>query len=139
MHKELNLLMLLKVLVSKIDLFFKVVIIYQNKSKKMAVNDKLSVCWLKDFKELDVPDLIFNIWSYNTNKGHLNECGICNLGSKYAIMALREKWEDDWGDFKYIVNKWKANDKNYMDVGKYSNENKHEMINFIKKYNKKNL
>ena len=105
---------------------------------KMTSSNKSSTVWLKDFKELEIPDLIFNIWSYNTNKEHLTECGICNLGNKYAIMALRGKWEDELGDFEYILSKWKQNDKQYMNVGRYSEANKYEMIDFIKKYNKKN-
>ena len=102
----------------------------------MAQTNSLTDLWLKDFKQLEVPDLIINIWRSNTNKQHLEECGICNLRSKYSIMTLRSKWADEWGDFEYFVKKLKENDKQFINVPNYSNQNKHEMLNIISTINK---
>lgn len=52
-------------------------------------------------------------------------------------MTLREKWEEEWGDFEYFVEKLKQNNKQFINVPNYSNENKHQMIDVIKTFNKK--
>ena len=103
----------------------------------MTQSNSLTDLWLKDFKKLEVPHLIVNIWRSNTNQEHLKECSICNLRSKYSIMTLREKWEEEWGDFEYFVEKLKQNNKQFINVPNYSNENKHQMIDVIKTFNKK--
>ena len=90
------------------------------------------------FQQLDAPDLITNIWTYSQSKKQLHICDICQTYTELSIQALREKWEEDWGDFQYFVKKLIECDKLYIDVGKYSNKTKHEIIDFIKKYNKKN-
>ena len=93
---------------------------------------------IKDSQQLDAPDLIINIWTYNENKKHLHICEICQAYSNLSIKALRDKWEEDWGDFQYLVQKLIECNRYYIDIGKYSNETKHQIIDFIKKYNKKN-
>ena len=79
-----------------------------------------------------------NIWCYNQNEKHKNLCTICQTYTKLSIKALREKWQEDWGDLDYLVQKIIEGNRQYIDLGKYSNETKHEIIDFIKKYNKKN-
>ena len=93
---------------------------------------------LVDFQQFDAPDLIINIWTYNETKKHLNICDICQRYSDLSIQALREKWEKEWGDMDYLVEKIKKRDTHYFNIGKYSSATKHQIIDFLKKYNKKN-
>lgn len=90
------------------------------------------------FQQLDAADLIINIWLYNQNKEHLAICPICKRYTDLSIQALRDKWEEDWGDFEYLVKKLVKTNKQYINLGAYSSETKHQIIHFIKKYNKKN-
>ena len=74
---------------------------------------------------------------YNEDKEHTKIFSICKAYSEFAIKALREKWQEDWGDFDYLVTKLRENNKQYINTSRYSSENMHEIIDFIKKYNKK--
>ena len=96
---------------------------------------------LESFKELDAPDLIINVWSYSDFlKTHQN-CCICKKYRDYSIKALKEKWEVEWGNFDHIMNKFKKNDRNFINISKYSSVTRHLIIDFLTKIeeNKKNL
>ena len=62
----------------------------------------------------------------------------CETYSAYCVQALREKWEADWGDFEFAVGKFKKCDKSFIDIGQFSSANMYLIIDFFKKYNKKN-
>ena len=91
-----------------------------------------------DFTELDVPELCINIWSYNSNQEHLQKCKICKSYNDLSTHALKKKWRRSWGDCEYFINKLVTNDKFYININKYASANKHEIIDFIKRYNVKN-
>lgn len=92
---------------------------------------------LNEIEKLDAEDLIINIWYYNLNKKHFSECGICQAYSSFSIAALKGKWEQEWGDFDYFIEEVKKNDR-YYNIQKYTSADKQKIIDFIKKYNKKN-
>ena len=58
---------------------------------------------LDTFQMLDAPNLIINIWSYNNEPGHQSACIACKTYCEYSIQALREKWEEEWGNFDFAV------------------------------------
>ena len=93
---------------------------------------------LDSFRRLAAPDLIFNIWAYNNEPVHQPGCLACKTYCKYCIQALREKWEEDWGDFEFTVGKFKTCDKSFLDIGQFSSANMHLIIDFLKKHNEKN-
>ena len=92
---------------------------------------------INDFRQFDASDLIINIWYYNQNKKHLHTCGICQKYISLSIQALQEKWEEDWGDMNYLVRELN-NCSRYFDFGLYSSATKHQIIDYLKRYNKKN-
>ena len=93
---------------------------------------------LDTFRELCAPDLIINIWSYNSEPVHQPTCVACKTYCDYCVQALRERWEADWGDFEFAVDKFKKCDKSFIDIGQYSSANMHLINDFLKKSNKKN-
>ena len=86
---------------------------------------------LADIKQLDVPNLIINIWSYNVDKKHLSQCNICQKYNQYSVQALQQKWKNSWGDFHVVVQKIQENDKNFIDAGSYSSCNRHGIIRLL--------
>ena len=92
---------------------------------------------LYQFEQLDAEDLIINIWCYNSRKKHFSKCAICQKYSSFSIAALKGKWEKEWGDFDYFIEQVKRNDR-YYNIQKYTSADKQKIIDFIKKYNKKN-
>ena len=79
----------------------------------------------EEFKVLDAPDLIINIWLYNDPK---NTGYFCCIYSVWCEIALKEKWKEEWGDFDFTVKKIRENDKNFIDVRKYSSEDRYLII-----------
>ena len=88
---------------------------------------------LESFKELDAPDLIINVWSYSDHlKSHQN-CRVCKTYREYSLKALEKKWSNNWGNFDYVVSRITRNDKNFLDVSKYSSADRFLIIEFLKK------
>ena len=73
---------------------------------------------LKDFRDLDSPNLIIQIYSYNNPKQWL-KCSVCDIISEFYKIALKEKWEEEWGDFDFVVEKLEKNDRSFICVGIY--------------------
>ena len=85
------------------------------------------------FDQFDVPELVIYIW----NNEHRGSCPTCKKYCQLSVEALKSRWREDWGDFEYLVKKLLEKDEQYINPGKYSTETKHQIIDFIKKYNKK--
>ena len=92
---------------------------------------------LDTFRELGAPDLIINIWTYNNEPVHQPARLAYKNYCKYCIQALREKCEEEWGDFEFAVGKFKTCHKSFLDIGQFSSANMHLIIDFLTKHNKK--
>ena len=73
---------------------------------------------LADFRELDLPSLLINIWTFSdyTRKN----CFVCNQYRLWCIVAASEKWSLDFKDFDYVSNNIKIQNVSWFDVGKLS-------------------
>ena len=87
----------------------------------------------ESFKELDAPDLIINVWSYSDHLKTFSNCRTCKTYCNYCIEILRKRWEPEWGNFNKIISKLLKNDRNFINISKYSSENRHLIIDFLKK------
>lgn len=87
------------------------------------------------FEEMESADLMINIWSCNGNKEHLKYCDVCEKYERLSIEVLKKRWEEQWGNFEYVISKLKENDKEFVDLSKYSSETMHEIIDVWKKLN----
>ena len=87
------------------------------------------------FKMLDTGDLFINIWSYSDNLKNVckKKCKICNIYRQYCSKNLKERWEEEWGDFYYILKKIYNNDiDNFIDMSQYSSAEKHLIMEDLK-------
>ena len=89
----------------------------------------------QDFRELSVPDNILNVWIYNYFDKH-KPCFTCDTYSKYCEEVLKEEQLDDWGDFDFVIGKIKNYDKNFVDLNRYSEITKWEILDELFKKNK---
>ena len=70
-----------------------------------------------DFSLEDTPDLLINVWTYNYYKPHCNACKIyCN----WRVEILEERWKEEWGDFEKVIEKFKKNDAEFININNYS-------------------
>ena len=60
-----------------------------------------------DFLNLDLPDLLLNIWCYADD---LNDQRI-NLYCKWCVEAAEKQWQPDFLDFQYVIQNLKNNKK----------------------------
>ena len=91
---------------------------------------------IEDFKTLDAPDKLLNIWSYNNLDGPSKKCRTCKKYSNFCEMLLREQWKPNWGDFEFIIEKIKNNDKTFIDLSEISSMNRWKIIDILVKKNK---
>ena len=55
----------------------------------------------RDFQELDLPNLLLNIWRY-ADAG-VKKCNICKQYEVWCVEATQEKWKPQYLDFEYVI------------------------------------
>ena len=87
---------------------------------------------LNSFRQLDLPNLLINIWDY-ANKP---DCPICKQYLKWCITAAKEQWENAFINFDFVINALKKQNRNWYDLGKISSANRNKIYLIISKENK---
>ena len=87
---------------------------------------------LNSFRQLDLPNLLINIWDYADKPN----CPICKQYQKWCITAANEQWEKGFIDFDFAINTLKKQNKNWFDFGKISSENRNQIYVVISKEKK---
>ena len=83
---------------------------------------------------LDTGDLFINIWSYSYNLKNVckKKCEFCNTYRQYCSKILKERWEEEWGDFYKIMKKIYNNDnENFINLAEYSSAQKNLIFFFF--------
>ena len=91
---------------------------------------------------LDTGDLFINIWSYSYNLKIVckKKCEFCNTYRQYCSKILKERWEEEWGDFYKIMNKIYNNDnENFINLAEYSSAQKNLIVKHLKNTEKANF
>ena len=83
----------------------------------------------EDFMELDVPNLVINIWNFSNHE----KCEQCFLYMNYNINALKEKWSEQYIDFDFLINVLNKRDKNFYDFVKVWGDEKNIIYKIIQK------
>ena len=86
-----------------------------------------------NFEKLDAADLIINLW----DDGHKGSCHTCKKFSHMSVQDLKKKWNEDWGDFDYLVKKLLEGDEQFFDPDKSSSKTKQQIMDFVMRYNEK--
>ena len=105
----------------------------------MAVIQKFKY---QDFKILDTGNLFINIWSYNYNLKNISKknCQFCNIYRQYCPKILKERWEEEWGDFNKIMKKiYNNDDENFINLAEYSSAQKNLIVKHLKNIEKANF
>ena len=95
-----------------------------------------------DFKMLDTGDLFINVWSYSHNLKNdcKNKCEFCNTYRQYCSKILKERWEEEWGDFYKIMKKiYNSDDENFINLAEYSSAQKNLIVKHLKNIEKANF
>ena len=60
-----------------------------------------------NFREMDTPNLLINVWTYYYYKPHCQNCNACKIFTKWNVEILAERWKEEWGDMNNAVEKLK--------------------------------
>ena len=63
----------------------------------------------KTFSQLDLPNLLINIWDYA-----FCHCSICSQYQKWCTQVAKEKWQPDFVDFGYVITNIKRQNKSFI-------------------------
>ena len=82
-----------------------------------------------DFLNLDLPDLLLNIWCY---ADYLNDQRI-NQYCKWCVEAAVEQWQPDFFDFQYVIQNLKNNNRKFYNFGRICSADKNVIDRLITK------
>ena len=77
-----------------------------------------------DFREMDTPNLLINVWTYNYYKPHCQNCNACKIYADWNVEILAERWKEEWGNINNAVEKLKKNDKDFVNINNYSEDSR---------------
>ena len=77
-----------------------------------------------DFREMDTPNLLINVWTYNYYKPHCQNCNACEIYTEWNVKILAERWKEEWGDMNNAVEKLKKNDKDFININNHSEDSR---------------
>ena len=76
-----------------------------------------------DFKTMDIPNLMINIWGYSESIKKKKECAVCEKYRHWCIKALHEKWLSIYIDINFVIYKLITMDEKWFDCSKASSAN----------------
>ena len=82
-----------------------------------------------DFLNLDLPDLLLNIWCY---ADYLND-QIINRYCKWYVEAAEEQWQPGFFDFQYAIQDLKNKNKKFYNFGRICFADKNVIYRLITK------
>ena len=89
---------------------------------------------LDSFHELDLPELLINVWCYADYINNKDEtCNICETYMEYCVIAAKEKWSEFYIDFDFVINNLKKHNANWVDFTKFSTQTKNNIYLHIAK------
>ena len=83
-----------------------------------------------DFLNLDLPDLLLNIWCYAAD--YLND-QIINQYCKWCAEAAEEQWQPDFLDFQYVIQNSKNKNKTFYNFERICSADKNVIYRLITK------
>ena len=94
----------------------------------MAIQQQQQLKFSKEsFLELDLADLLINVWSY---VDYLHDF-VINQYCQYCIKCSCEKWDEDYLDFHFVIKSILDRNTNFFDFGEISNSEKILYILYI--------
>ena len=88
-----------------------------------------------DFKLVDTPELLINLWNYNYFLNH-KHCHICKIYSGYCKEILKGRWDSIWGDYNEVIEKIESTNKTVINMGNYSSKTKWAILYRLIQLNK---
>ena len=82
-----------------------------------------------DFAELDLPNLLINVWSY---ADYMND-SVINQYQKWCVELAKERWQPQYLDFEYVIKNLKEKNKNFYNFGRVCSADREVIFRIINK------
>ena len=82
-----------------------------------------------DFAELDLPNLLINVWSY---ADYMND-SVINQYQKWCVELAKERWQPQYLDFEYAIKNLKEKNKNFYNFGRVCSADRKVIFRIINK------
>ena len=90
-----------------------------------------------DFKELDLPDLLIDIWSYSDVNYNFS---ILKQYKKWCIQIAKSKWRNEkYMDFDFVIKAIEEHNTKFIDFSRISSANKAKIYRLMLKDRIKHL
>ena len=80
-----------------------------------------------DFENLDLTDLLINIWDYSE---YLTD-PILNQYCQWCVKVAKERWQPSFKNFQFAINNLRKRNKKLYDFGKKSSADKNIIYRLI--------
>ena len=80
-----------------------------------------------DFENLDLPDLLINIWDYSE---YLTD-PVLNQQCQWCVEVAKERWQPSFKNFQFVINNLRKRSKKFYDFGKISSTDKNIIYRLI--------
>ena len=84
-----------------------------------------------NFKLLDLPNLLINIWDYN-DPTHVG-CSICKQFEKWCIEVAKDLLMPEFLDFDYVLSNLRQQNRKHFNFGKISLQDRRIIYRLIHK------
>ena len=80
-----------------------------------------------DFENLDLPDLLINIWDYSEYPTD----PVLNQYCQWCVEVAKERWQPSFKNFQFVINNLRKRNKKFYDFGKISSTDKNIIYRLI--------
>ena len=77
--------------------------------------------------DLNIEDLIINLWNLNYFKCHRKKCIPCEGNQYLTIKILKQRWREEWGEVEYVFEQIKTCNEQVIDL-EYLKKHKRKAI-----------
>ena len=74
----------------------------------------------QSFRELELPDLLFNVWCYTDWPND----PICVQYQQWCVEVAKKRWSSQYLDFDYVIENLRKQNKKFYNFGKISSADK---------------
>ena len=86
----------------------------------------------ENFMQLELPNLLINIWEYNDLDHKDGDYDICRQYERWCIEAARSQWKPGfYKSFVFVITQIRCQNKHFFDFGQLSSANRNRCYSAI--------
>ena len=66
--------------------------------------------------DINIEDLIINLWNLNYFKCHRKRCMSCEGNQYFTIKILKQRWQKEWSEVDFVLEQIKNCNEQFIDL-----------------------